>query len=292
MSQKRLTATQKRQRLRAAFAADHCVSPASVFDALSARVAESVGYELAMLGGSVASAGALAAPDLTVLTLTELAGVARSICRNSNLALFIDSDHGFGNALSVRRTIEELEHAGASGCSIEDTHLPARFGAKGEEIISKDEMVGKLKAALAARMDSSFIIAGRTIAMKSEGLESTIARVKAYAETGVDTIFLLGVESLDQLRAVRAEVNLPLMLGTVPEFASREEFAQAGVRIALQGHQPQAIAVEALRQAYVHLHGGGSPDGLKARVASSDFMDLMLQGPDYRDWRRDYLAQD
>lgn len=262
------------------------MTPASVYDAMSGRVAEQVGYELGMLGGSVAAAAALAAPDLTVITLTELAGVVRSICRNSNLALFVDADHGYGNALSVRRTIEELEHAGASGCSIEDTLLPARFGAKGEEIISTEEMVGKLKAAVAARQDANFIIAGRSTSVRHEGLDAAITRLKAYAATGVDLIFPIGVESLDQIRAIREAVGLPIMLGMAPTFASREELAQAGVRIMLQGHLPYAAAIETFRGVYEHLFAGGAPDALKPRLPAPEFLDAVLQGPDYKAWRK------
>ncbi len=285
----RLTASQKRQKLRIALAGAAFVSPASVYDAMSAGVAELAGYDLAMLGGSVASAAALAAPDLTVISLTELAGLVRSICRNTNLALFVDADHGYGNALSVRRTIEELEHAGASGCSIEDTQLPARFGAKDEEIISTEEMVGKLKAAVAARQDPNFIIAGRSIAVRHEGLEKTIARLKAYAATGVDLIFPIGVDSLDQIVAIRDAVGLPIMLGMAPNFATREELAAAGVRIMLQGHLPYAAAVETFRGIYEHLLTGGSPDALKSRLPKSDFLDAVLQGPDYKAWRKDTM---
>ena len=170
MSAQRLSLSARRAKLRAVLAGKECRSPASVFDAMSARVAESVGYELGLLGGSVASAAALAAPDLTVLTLTELAGVVRSICRASDLALFVDADHGYGNALSVRRTIEELEHAGASGCSIEDTVLPARFGAKGDEFLSCDEMVGKLRAAVDARQPRARRPTQRPASMRSFSL--------------------------------------------------------------------------------------------------------------------------
>ncbi|MGH8620573.1 MAG: isocitrate lyase/PEP mutase family protein, partial [Burkholderiales bacterium] len=140
--------TDQRKRLRAVFAGTKCLSPASVYDALSARVAESVGYELGMLAGSVASNTTLAAPDLIVLTLTEFADQVRRILRASGLSLIVDADHGYGNALNVMRTVEELEHAGVSALSIEDTVLPARFGqAEGtDELISLAEMVGKLKA--------------------------------------------------------------------------------------------------------------------------------------------------
>src|SRR6476620_10644086 len=147
--------TQQRNKLRTLLAGSKCLSPASVFDPLSARVAEAVGYEIGMLAGSVASNTTLAAPDLIVLTLTEFADQVRRIMRASGLSLIVDADHGYGNALNVMRTVEELQHAGVSAMSIEDTALPARFGQKQEELISVEEMVGKLKAAVKARTDPS-----------------------------------------------------------------------------------------------------------------------------------------
>src|SRR3990172_8462836 len=126
--------TEQRERSRAVFAGTKCISPASVYDALSARVAESVGYQIGMLAGSVASNTTLAAPDLIVLTLTEFADQVRRIMRASDLSLIVDADHGYGNALNVMRTIQELEYAGVSAMSIEDTALPTRFGqAEGKE---------------------------------------------------------------------------------------------------------------------------------------------------------------
>src|SRR6478609_7830481 len=156
-----MTLTERRNRLRKLLAGDQCYSPASVFDALSARVAESVGYEIGMLAGSVASNTTLAAPDLIVLTMTEFADQIRRITRASSLSLLVDADHGYGNALNVMRTVEELEHSGVSAMSIEDTVLPTRFGQKEgvDELVSREEMVGKLKAAVAARRDPSLIIA-------------------------------------------------------------------------------------------------------------------------------------
>src|SRR4029078_11775001 len=148
--------TGQRKRLRAVFAGNQCISPASVYDGLSARVAESVGYKVGMLAGSVASNTTLAAPDLIVLTLTEFADQVRRIMRASDLSLIVDADHGYGNALNVMRTVEECEHSGVSAMSIEDTLLPTRFGKTGgEELIAKEEGVGKMKAALKARQDPS-----------------------------------------------------------------------------------------------------------------------------------------
>jgi carboxyvinyl-carboxyphosphonate phosphorylmutase len=189
------------------------------------------------------------------------------------------------------RTVEELEHAGVSAMSIEDTVLPTRFGQKegSEELTSKEEGVGKLKAAVAARRDPSLMIAGRTSALRTEGTEGAIARAKAYAATGVDAIFLVGVESVDQVKAVHDAVKLPIIVGSAPASIRREDFAKAGARVLLQGHQPVAAAVKALREVYEHLFKGGAPADLKSRVASNDEMNKLTRNDDYRGWQRDFL---
>ena len=285
-----MTHTERRNRLRELIAGNECLSPASVYDALSARVAKSVGYEIGMLAGSVASNTTLGAPDLIVLTMTEFADQIRRITRASDLSLLVDADHGYGNALNVMRTVEECEHSGISAMSIEDTVLPTRFGnTGGEELISVEEGVGKMKAALAARSDPSLIIAGRTSALKVEGVEGAIARAKAYAGAGVDAIFLVGVESLDQVQAVHAAVKLPIIVGSAPASIKREDFAAAGARILLQGHQPVAAAVKALREVYEHLYKGGAPAELKSKIASNDEMNAVTRNDIYRGWQKDYL---
>ena len=284
-----MTPTQQRQRLRQILSGSACLSPASVYDPLSARVAESVGYQLGMLAGSVASNTTLAAPDLIVLTLTEFAEQVRRIMRASDLSLLVDADHGYGNALNVMRTVEELEHAGVSGMSLEDTALPARFGQTKEDLIPLAEMVGKLKAAVAARRDPSLVIAGRTAALKLEDTPRTVERVKAYAATGVDAIFVIGVETLEQVRAVHEASRLPVIVGSAPASLKREDLAACGARVLLQGHQPVAAAVKALREVYAHLHAGGAPAELKDRIASAKEMDQYTGAENYKRWQQDFL---
>jgi carboxyvinyl-carboxyphosphonate phosphorylmutase len=284
-------AARRRERLRAILSGTRCVSPASVFDPLSARIAESVGYELGMLAGSVASSTTLAAPDLIVLTLTELAEQVRRIARASDLALFVDADHGYGNALNAMRTVQELEHAGLAGLSIEDTALPARFGLPEgrEELVSLEEMVGKLRAALAAREDPALVIAGRTSALRVEGLEGTLARVRAYARAGVDAIFVIGLESLAQLEAIREAAGLPVILGSAAPGLAREELEARGARMLLLGHQPIAAAVKALRETYAHLFAGGAPAELKERLATQQELERLVGADTYRAWQREFL---
>ena len=283
--------TEQRKRFRAILNGSECLSPASVYDPLSARVAESVGYRLGILAGSVSSNTTLAAPDLILLTLTDFADQVRRMMRVSDLSLLVDADHGYGNALNVMRTVQELEHAGVSAMSIEDTSLPIRFGQPEgkDELISTEEMTGKLKAAVAARRDPSTVIAGRTAALKVEGTEKTVARVRAYAATGVDCIFVIGVESVEQVQAVHEASRLPVIVGSAPASIRREDFAKAGARVLLQGHQPVAAAVKALRAVYEHLYGGGAAADLKDKIASNKEMDALVFGEDYKKYMRDFL---
>src|SRR5688572_17066928 len=235
--------TELRQRARAILQGTECVSPASVYDAVSAKVASLVGFQLGLFSGSMASAAVLPAPDITVVTLTEFANQIRSIVRAGDLTLLVDADHGYGNALNVMRTVEETEHAGVSILGLEDLAQPAAFGSSALAPVSIPEMVGKLKAALAARRDPELVIAARTAAARTEGVEGTIARAKAYAAAGVDALFVVGFKDLSLVEAVHAAVKIPLIVGSGGTPGERKRFEAAGVRIMLQGHQPLSAAI-------------------------------------------------
>ena len=282
---------EQRRRLRAVLAGSKCLSPPSVFDPLSARIAEAVGFQIGLLGGSAASHTTLAAPDIIVMTLTELADQTRRIMRASNLSLIIDADHGFGNALNAMRTVEELEHAGASALTIEDTVLPRRFGQdeSKETLTSIEEGVGKLRAAVAARRDSAFVIVARTSAPKIEGMKGAIARAKAYAKSGVDAVMMVGLKKLEQLEAIRAAIDLPIFVGTDAATLNREDLAARGARIVLLGHQPVAAAAKALQETYTHLYNGGAPADLKPKIASAQEMEHLINAESYKQWQHDYL---
>jgi carboxyvinyl-carboxyphosphonate phosphorylmutase len=286
-----MNATERRNRLRQVLAGSACVSPASVYDPLSARAAESVGYELGFLAGSVASETTLGAPDmLGGLTLTELAERVRGITRASDLSLIVDADHGYGNALNVMRTVEELEHAGVAGLTLEDTLLPSAFGSPKEQLISVEEGVGKMKAALAARRDPSLVIVARS-SLNLGGLDELIVRLKAYAELGADAFFVAGgLKLLTQLDAMHAAAKLPILLGTVPPALKREELARRGARLMLHGHQPLAASLKALQKTYRHLHAGGAPADLKPDLLPEQDMEKLIREDRYQRWRREFLS--
>ena len=285
-----MRSTTPREKFRAVLSGERCVHPGSVYDPISARIAEDLGFEVGMFAGSVASMAVLGAPDLIVLTLSEFADQARRICRAGSLPLMVDADHGYGNALNVKRTVEELEVAGISGLSIEDTVLPRPFGSGGKtELLSIEEGVGKMKAAVAGRSDPGLCIFGRTSAAGITGTEDCIARVKAYQDTGVDAIFLVGVKDRAQLEAIAAETRLPLMLGGAGKaMMDKDYLASQGVRICLQGHQPFAAGVQAVYATLKALRDGVAPADLPG-VASAELMKRVTRGDDYDRWTRDFL---
>src|SRR5260221_11857496 len=157
--------TPRREIFRAILAGERCVHPGSVFDPISARIAESLGFEIGMFAGSTASLTVLGAPDLIVLTLSEFAGQAYRINRAGNLPLMVDADHGYGNALNAKRTVEELETAGVAGLSLEDTDLPTPHGTTKPRLTSIADGVGKMKPALAGSQDPLLCIARRPTAV-------------------------------------------------------------------------------------------------------------------------------
>jgi len=278
-----------RERLRAIVNGERCVYPASVYDGISARIAADVGFEAMMFAGSVGSFSVIAAPDLCVLTLTEFAQQAYRINRAGSLPLCVDADHGYGNALSVKRTVEELETAGVSALTIEDTLLPIPFGGDDAQLISIDEGVGKMRAALAGRQDPRPVICGRTSAIGITGVEDTIRRAKAYAAAGVDAMFLVGVKSKEQLEAVAAELRIPIILGGGATLGDREYLGGKGVRVSLQGHQPFQAAVQAIHATMKALREGTPPANLKG-LASNELMAKATRSADYAGWTHSFLG--
>jgi carboxyvinyl-carboxyphosphonate phosphorylmutase len=282
--------SKRREQFRQVLAGDTCVYPGSVFDPVTARMAEDLGFEVGMFAGSIASLTVLGAPDLITLTLTEFAEQAHRICRAGNLPLLCDADHGYGNALNVRRTVEELETAGVAALSIEDTALPTPFGSDGKpQLLSVEEGVGKMRAALDARCDPNLVIAGRTGAASISGVDDAIMRSKTYEDAGVDAIFLTSVKTRADLGKIASEVRGPLILGGAgKELFDRAYLASQKVRICLQGHQPFMAAVQAAQDTLAALRAGESPQSIKG-VPSEELMQRVTRNDDYARWMKDWL---
>jgi carboxyvinyl-carboxyphosphonate phosphorylmutase len=263
----------RREALRSILSGSACIRAGSVYDPVSIRIAEDLGFELGMFGGSVASLTVLGDPDITLITLTELAEQMRRMSRASMLPVLIDADHGYGNALNVRRTVQELETAGAAGLTIEDTLLPQAYGAEEPQLISIEEGVGKMKAAVDARSDPALVIMGRT-GTRGGGPSATsfgdcVARAKAYETTGVDALFFTGLTTRNELETISAATTLPIVLGTTQgELDDPAFLVSQRVRIALQGHTPFAAATQAVYATLKALREGVPPKDLKGLPSS------------------------
>jgi len=236
---------ERRTAFRRLLAGDKIVHPASVFDPASARIAEDLGFECAILAGSTAALAVLGSPDNVTLTLSEFEGLITRITRAADIPLLVDADHGYGNALSVMRTVVELERAGVSAMTIEDTDLPQPYGVRQPRLLSAEEGLGKMRAALAARSDPALVVVGRTSAVGIAGLDEAVARARLYSDAGVDALFFTGVSTLDQVQALHAAQPLPIILGgsTLSDVAGMRGH---GVRVALTGHQPIQAAFQAV----------------------------------------------
>jgi carboxyvinyl-carboxyphosphonate phosphorylmutase len=285
-----MTFQKRREALRSILSGSTCIRPGSVYDAVSIRIAGDLGFEVGMFGGSVASLAVLGDPDVALITLTELAEQMRRMSRAASLPVLVDADHGYGNALNVRRTVEELEITGAAGLTIEDTLLPQPFGQTGTQLISLEEGVGKMKAALDARDDPTLVIMGRTGAVSITSLDDAIARARAYEAGGVDALFFTGVKTRGELEAISAATKLPIVLGGAPDdMADLDYLAGKRVRIALQGHAPFAAATQAVYETLKALRDGQPPKNLKG-LASLELTNRVTRDADVKARNAEFLG--
>lgn len=264
---------------------DECFFTASTFDPMSARIAADLGFEVGILGGSVASLQVLAAPDFALITLSEFVEQATRIGRVARLPIIADADHGYGNALNVMRTIVELERAGVAALTIEDTLLPAKYGRKSTDLVPLEEGIGKIEAALEARIDPAMAIFARTNAGVLS-TEDAITRAKAYERAGADGICMVGIRDFDHLESIAEHLNVPLMLVTYdnPELRDREQLARAGVRVVVNGHAAYFAAIKAtydcLREQRGIAEGNLSASELSTRYSTLE---------ENREWARRYM---
>jgi methylisocitrate lyase len=220
------------QRLRAAVSAEHPLQIIGAINAYHARMAERVGYRALYLSGGGVAAGSLGMPDLGISTLDDVLTDTRRITDVCSLPLLVDIDTGFGGAFNLARSVRSLIKAGAAGCHIEDQVQAKRCGHRpGKAIVSSAEMVDRIKAAVDARVDSTFVIMARTDALASEGLNAALDRASACVEAGADMVFPEAVTELDQYRAFAGRTLVPV-LANITEYGSTPLFTLAELRSA------------------------------------------------------------
>lgn len=278
-----------RRDLRMLLAGRECYLTASTFDPLSARLAEQGGFKLGMFGGSAAALVILGAPDLSLVSLAELAEQTRRICRATGMPIVVDADHGFGNALSVMRTVSELQCAGAAGISIEDTE-PQGFGQATPALISREAAVGKLQAAIEARKGEGVVLLARTNALKTGDLDETLERLRLYQTVQPDALFVTGIRRPEEMEAIAAVAELPLVIGDLPsELIKIDWMARLGVRVCIPGHQALGAAIAAIEQAF-SLQKAGCYAQAESMAPSPDVISAVTCLNDYRDYARRFLS--
>ena len=210
-----------------------------VYDALTAKIAEHVGFEAIFQTGYGTSASLLALPDFGFLSITETVENARRITRAVDIPLIVDVDTGYGNPLTISKLVDDLQRIGVSGIFLEDQVWPKRCGHMvGKEVINSQEYVQKLRSATdAKKKDSDFIIVARTDAMAPLGIEEAIKRGKLYSEMGADIVFVEAPRSLDDMKNIANQIDAPLVAnmieeGITPNLTSKE-LLEMGYKIAL-----------------------------------------------------------
>lgn len=280
-----------RERFRRVLAQPTCTVAANIFDPLSARIAHMLDYEVCFLSGSVGKVANLGVPDTVLYNLSDSVDHCRRITRMADVSLMIDGEEGFGNAVNVLRTIRELEAAGVAAIEIEDNIAPVRFNAADPGLFSTAEQVGKLEAAVAARRDPTTVIVARTAALTYCPLDEALDRMRAYAQTGVEAIRLVGLKTRAQLEAVHRTTALPLtVLSPPPDLLNDRAFLAAhGVRILMLGNPAFAIAVQALYDCFKHLKDGGAIEVLADKQASAALLRAVNQTDELVQWQERYF---
>ncbi|HEV2137484.1 MAG TPA: methylisocitrate lyase [Nitrososphaerales archaeon] len=250
-----------------------------VFSPAVAKVAEKVGFKALYFSGAGFSS-LLALPDLGITTLTEVAGAARQVTSKVNVPLIVDADTGFGEALNVARTMEEMKLAGAAAIHIEDQILPKRCGhLEGKELVDADEMIKKLISAKEAAGKELMIIA-RTDARSVEGIDSALERARAYSKAGADLIFPEALESKEEFSEFRKKVSLPLManmteFGKTP-YMTVKEFDDLGYDIVIFPVTAFRAMVKTIKDTLTRLMAEGTQQGfLGSLMPREEFYELI-----------------
>ena len=264
-------------------------------NALTARVIEQAGFEAVYVSGAGVTNTYLGMPDLGLMSVTELVGHVAAMAESVSIPLVVDADTGFGNALNVQRTVRQLERAGASAIQLEDQVSPKKCGHfAGKDVISRDEMVGKVKAAVDARVDPDMLIIARTDALATEGLDAAIDRAGAYSEAGADILFVEAPRTTEQMahivRSVPGIHMANMVEGGLTPLTSRDALGELGFSIALYANAAMRGAVAGMRHVMDHLktHGDTKEAG-DLMIGWADRQELVRK-PEFDELDRRYAA--
>lgn len=283
------TAQTKRRRLRELIAKRTVVLPGA-FNALSAMQIERAGFEAMYVSGA-ALAAARGLPDIGLLSMTEVVSDSATIANAVAIPALVDADTGFGPPLAVSRTVREVERAGLSGIQLEDQDMPKKCGhLPGKRLVSRAEMVGKIKAAVEARLDPDFFIVARTDARAVEGIAAAVERAQAYVEAGADAIFPEALESAEEFQLFAGQlaktgIKVPLVanmteFGKTP-YLRASEFEELGYRLVLFPVTALRIAAKAIETMLTELKSAGSQHALLGQMQTRQQLYDLLRYDEY-----------
>lgn len=264
-----------------------------VYDAIGAKIAEKVGFEAMFQTGYGTSATLFGMPDYGFIGATETLDNARRICRAVSVPVIVDSDTGYGNALSVWKLVRELESAGASGIFLEDQRWPKRCGhMQGKEVITQEEYTEKLGAAIDARQSKDFIIVARTDARATEGLEDAIERGLQNKKTGADAIFIEAPRSLEEMKIIGKAINAPLVAnmieGGATPISSAETLHKLGYKIILYPLSVLFANTFATMNILKELKKTGTTTKFKQKVVNFDQFNELVELPKFQKLEKKY----
>lgn len=266
-------------------------------DALCARIAEQSGFRAVFTAGYANSAAILGKPDVSLLTLTEMVDAASRIADAVNVPVFADGDTGHGNVTNVIRTVNLFEKAGVAGLFIEDQVSPKRCGhLAGKQVVSPEEMVSKLRAALDARSDPDFVIMARTDALAVNGIDDAIYRANLYREAGADMIFVEAPESVDQMKRIIKEVKAPHMANMLPggktPMLTAKELQEIGYSVVAYATACTYTITKAVRDLFEALHRTGTTAGFEDRMVKFDEFNRLVGLEEIREIEEKYMGTD
>lgn len=240
-------------------------------NALAARIIEAAGHKMMLVSGAAVANSYLGMPDIGLVSVTELAAHVAAIRDSVGIPLLADGDTGFGNAINVRRTVQLLERAGANAIMLEDQTYPKRCGHfEGKDVVACAEMVGKIRAAVDARVDPDLMILARTDARAVEGFAAALDRARAYREAGADFLFVEAPLTREELLAIPREVPgihlCNMVIGGKTPLLPREELAAAGYAAVCYANAALQAAMLAMQEVMRHLHEKGSIEGIEEKL--------------------------
>lgn len=282
------------QKLRDA-AKQETIAVPGAFNALVGRMIEQMGFQAAYLSGAAFSAASLAIPDIGLFSLSELTEETRRLTRRTTLPIIVDADTGFGEPINVARTVEELESAGAAAIQLEDQQLPKRCGhLSGKTLVTAEEMIAKIRAAVAGRNDESLVILARTDARGTDGIEAALERAKRYVDVGADWIFPEALADRDEFERFAREVPVPLV-ANMTEFGKSallplSELTELGYAAALFPVTLLRLTMKTIEQALGTIREQGTQSSLVDQMQTRQQLYDLLGYTDYEASDRAYFS--